>query len=89
MEQKRRQRTSFREVAYEVYPRVLKQANKCGLVTIGWSLGTPYGDKLYLRDGEDNLCEGWPTTHDAKVGLQGMECAFRLAAKAITESRFD
>lgn len=78
-----RKRTSFKELATEVFPRVLKQANRAGLVTIGWSLGTPSGTKLFLRDGEDNLCSGWSSTHDAKVGLEGMECAFRLVAKGL------
>lgn len=85
MEQRKsRQRTSFREVATEVFPEVVRQANRAGMVTVGWSLGSRGDGRLYLMDGEDNLCEGWETTHDAKVGLWGFFCAFRLVANSYT-----
>lgn len=79
--QDKRHRTSVRQLFQEIYPKMLVSANQAGLVTIGWSLGTPYGRGIFLRDGEFNLNEGWATTHDAKVGLEAMTIAFRLMAQ--------
>lgn len=75
-------RTSVRQLMNEIYPQLLIAANRAGIETGGWSFGTPYGHDFYLRDGEYNICDGWKTTHDAKVGMQSMTYAFRLIANA-------
>lgn len=75
-----RKRTSFKEIATQVFPEVTRQANRAGMVTIGWTLANRQDGKLYLMDGEDNLCYGWENTHDAKVGLWAFYCALKLVA---------
>lgn len=73
-------RTSFREIVEVIYPQLLLAANRAGVQTLGWSFGTPYGKGFYVRDGEHNLCEGWNTTHDAKIGLEAMISTYKFIA---------